>query len=74
MIKKITNNFTKGEKISESITQSAILIATMGLASRSLGLIRDRILASNFGAGDVLDAYYTAFKIPDLVYNNSCDS
>ncbi len=69
MIKKITNTFIKGEKISESITRSAVLIATMGLASRGLGLIRDRILASQFGAGDVLDAYYTAFKIPDLIYN-----
>ena len=69
MIKKITNNFIKGEKISESITRSAILIATMGLASRGLGLVRDRILAVEFGAGDILDAYYTAFKIPDLIYN-----
>ncbi len=69
MIKKFTNNFIKGEKVSESITRSATLIAIMGLASRGLGLIRDRILASQFGAGDVLDAYYTAFKIPDLIYN-----
>jgi putative peptidoglycan lipid II flippase len=69
MIKRFTDNFTKGEKISESITRSAILIATMGLASRILGLVRDRILAAKFGAGDVLDAYYAAFKIPDLIYN-----
>jgi putative peptidoglycan lipid II flippase len=69
MIKKFTNNFTKGEKISESITRSAMLIATMGIASRFLGLLRDRILASHFGAGDILDAYYTAFKVPDLIYN-----
>lgn len=69
MIKKITNSFLRGEKISESITRSAILIATMGLASRALGLIRDRILAANFGAGDILDAYYSAFKIPDMVYS-----
>ena len=69
MIKKFTNNFIKGEKISESITRSAILIAIMGLTSRGLGLVRDRILASKFGAGDILDAYYTAFKIPDLIYN-----
>ncbi len=69
MIKKITNNFIKGEKISESITRSAVLIATMGLASRGLGLVRDRILAVEFGAGDILDAYYTAFKVPDLIYN-----
>ncbi len=68
MIKLLKNCFTNGEKSSSSITQSAALIAVMGLASRFLGLIRDRFLASKFGAGDVLDAYYAAFKIPDLVY------
>lgn len=39
------------------------------LASRLMGLARDRLLASTFGAGDTLDVYYAAFRIPDLVYN-----
>ncbi|MEA2007214.1 MAG: murein biosynthesis integral membrane protein MurJ [Patescibacteria group bacterium] len=68
MVKWIKNYFVNGEKSSESITRSAALIAVMGLASRFLGLFRDRILASKFGAGDVMDVYYAAFKIPDLVY------
>jgi len=34
-----------------------------------MGVIRDRIFAHYFGAGDILDAYYAAFRIPDLVYN-----
>lgn len=33
-----------------------------------MGLFRDRLLASNFGAGRALDIYYAAFKIPDLLY------
>ncbi len=69
MIKKLAHNFFKGEKVSNSITKSAILIAVMGLASKILGLLRDRILAAKFGAGDVLDIYYASFKIPDLIYN-----
>lgn len=69
MITKITNNFLRGEKTCESIGQAAFLIAIMGLASRFLGLIRDRILAAKFGAGDELDIYYAAFKIPDLIFN-----
>lgn len=32
-------------------------------------MLRDRILAGQFGAGDTLDAYYAAFRIPDLIYN-----
>ena len=68
MIKILKNCFVNGEKSSDSITRSAALIAMMGFASRLLGLVRDRVLAAKFGAGDILDAYYAAFKIPDLVY------
>lgn len=39
------------------------------MVSRLLGLFRDRILAGQFGAGDELDVYYAAFRIPDLVYS-----
>lgn len=52
-----------------SIAASAILIAALGIASRILGLLRDRALASTYGAGPVLDAYQAAFRIPDFVYN-----
>lgn len=44
-------------------------MALAGVGSRLLGFVRDRILASQFGAGDVLDAYYAAFRIPDLLYS-----
>jgi putative peptidoglycan lipid II flippase len=68
MISRLREKIIHGEKASQSITRSAMLIAVMGIASRILGLFRDRILASEFGAGDVLDIYYAAFKIPDLIY------
>ncbi len=68
MIKILKNYFANGERSSDSITRSALLIAMMGLVSRLLGLVRDRVLAAKYGAGDVLDAYYAAFKIPDLIY------
>lgn len=52
-----------------SITVAATLVAFSSLASRLLGIIRDRILAGQFGAGTTLDIYYAAFRIPDLIYN-----
>ena len=52
-----------------SITIAAALIAMSSLASRFLGVVRDHILASQFGAGATLDIYYAAFRIPDLIYN-----
>lgn len=52
-----------------SITVAAALVALSSLASRFLGIIRDRILAGQFGAGTALDIYYAAFRIPDLLFN-----
>lgn len=52
-----------------SITIAAALVAVSSLASRFLGIIRDRIFAGQFGAGTILDIYYAAFRIPDLIYN-----
>jgi putative peptidoglycan lipid II flippase len=51
------------------VISAAFIITIAGLASRILGLIRDRFLAATFGAGDTLDIYYAAFRIPDLIYN-----
>jgi putative peptidoglycan lipid II flippase len=53
---------------SKTVTGAALIIATATLVSRLVGLFRDRILAHYFGAGQIMDAYYAAFKIPDLVY------
>lgn len=46
-----------------------MIIAFFSLLSRLLGLLRDRLLFGAFGAGDSLDAYYAAFRLPDLVFN-----
>ncbi len=63
MIKRLFN----GEI--NSITMAAILVGGSSLVSRFLGIFRDRILAGQFGAGDSLDIYYAAFRIPDLIFN-----
>lgn len=63
MIRKILNNQSK------TIGSAAFVLGAASLVSRLLGLIRDRILAGQFGAGDELDIYYAAFRIPDLVYS-----
>ncbi|MDH4330585.1 MAG: murein biosynthesis integral membrane protein MurJ [Candidatus Moranbacteria bacterium] len=52
-----------------SVAGAALVVSVMGILSRLLGLFRDRILAAKFGAGDELDVYYAAFRMPDLIYN-----
>lgn len=52
----------------------ATLLGISFLISKILGLIRDNMLAAKFGATAGfgifnLDAYYAAFRLPDLLYN-----
>ena len=54
---------------SKSIASAAALVAFMSLVSRVVGLLRDRILAGQFGAGDLLDVYYAAFRVPDFIFS-----
>jgi putative peptidoglycan lipid II flippase len=63
MLKKLLNGQIN------SIGVAAVMVAASSLLSRLLGIFRDRILASEFGAGDTLDVYYAAFRIPDLIFN-----
>ena len=51
-----------------SFHAAALILGGAALASKLLGLLRDRLLAGRFGAGDTLDVYYAAFLIPDFFY------
>ncbi len=48
--------------------QAAYVLALLAFGSQMLALIRDRLLAHQFGAGYELDVYYAAFRVPDLMY------
>jgi len=51
------------------LSTAAIILAGSALFSRFLGIIRDRMLASSFGASSLLDAYQISFILPDLIFN-----
>ncbi len=61
MFKKILNSQSK------SISSASLILAVSSLMSAVLGLLRDRLLAGTFGAGDKLDVYYSAFTVPDFI-------
>lgn len=48
--------------------EAAYLLAFFTFASQLFALIRDRLLAHSFGAGETLDVFYAAFRIPDTLY------
>lgn len=56
------------QRESKTIIGAATIVGVLSFVSRFVGFIRDRLLAGAFGAGDTLDVYYAAFKIPDLLF------
>ena len=51
----------------DRIARDAGLTGAATLTSRVLGLVRDQVLAAFFGAGNDMDAFVVAFRIPNLV-------
>ncbi len=62
MIQKILSHQSK------TLTGAALVLGFASLFSRVVGVLRDRILAHQFGAGSELDIYTAAFRIPDFIY------
>lgn len=61
----MNRNFLNSQ--TKSISSASLILAISYLISALLGLIRDRLLAGTFGAGNELDVYYTAFTVPDFI-------
>jgi putative peptidoglycan lipid II flippase len=51
---------------STRLARAASLIGMATMASRLLGLVREQVLAFLFGAGNEMDAFNVAFRIPNL--------
>jgi putative peptidoglycan lipid II flippase len=56
-----------GHLLGPRLAHSAGLTGAATLVSRVLGLVRDQVLAAIFGAGNDMDAFIVAFRIPNLV-------
>ncbi|MCX6024539.1 MAG: murein biosynthesis integral membrane protein MurJ, partial [Chloroflexi bacterium] len=52
----------------QRVSVAAAILAGGYLAGRILGLVRNMALGAAFGAGPELDAYFAAFRIPDLIF------
>jgi putative peptidoglycan lipid II flippase len=50
-----------------SLLRSAATISGLTLFSRVTGMVRDVLIASVFGAGPLTDAFWVAFRIPNLL-------
>lgn len=52
--------------MSRSLLKSTGIVSLMTLVSRLLGFVRDVLQAALFGAGAGMDAFFVAFRIPNL--------
>lgn len=62
MFKKLYQSTTN------SVQGAAILLALSAIMTQLFGLVRDKLLAHLVGPGPMLDAYYSAFRIPDILF------
>jgi putative peptidoglycan lipid II flippase len=51
-----------------SLARAGIVVAAVYLVARILGYVRVVVIGTTFGAGDDLDAFFAAFRIPDLIF------
>ena len=60
------DNTNKPAPTARRLLKSTSVVGGMTLLSRVLGLARDIVFARFFGAGIVMDAFFVAFKIPNI--------
>ncbi|MGC4107543.1 MAG: murein biosynthesis integral membrane protein MurJ [Thermomicrobiales bacterium] len=55
-------------RVAPNMARSALIVGLAFVLSRILGVTRDVILARTFATGPEMDAYVSAFRIPDLLF------
>ena len=51
-----------------SLLKSALTVSGLTLVSRVTGVIRDMLIARFFGASAETDAFYVAFRLPNMLF------
>ena len=46
--------------------RGALILSILSLGYFATGIVRNRVFANTFGAGSELDAYYAAFRLPEI--------
>jgi putative peptidoglycan lipid II flippase len=50
-----------------NLLKALATVSSMTLLSRILGFVRDFVIARSFGAGMATDAFFVAFRLPNLL-------
>ena len=57
-----------GVPVRSGLVRAGLILSGAFLVSRVLGYVRTVVLGTTFGAGPELDAFFAAFRPPDLIY------
>lgn len=52
-----------------TLVSAALIIGVASMVSRVIGLVRERVFTTTFGAGDTFDAFVAAFRVPDFIFS-----
>ena len=50
--------------------RAATAVAVITLLSRCMGVLREALIAGYFGATPDTDAFFVAFRVPDVLFNS----
>lgn len=64
---RLVKGFLMGEEQRREIARAAGVVSGATLLSRILGFVRDLIIARAFGAGTATDAFFAAFRLPNML-------
>ena len=57
-----------GRSARSGLIRAGVILSATFLVSRALGYLRTVVLGATFGTGSELDAFFAAFRVPDLIF------
>src|SRR5437868_3299003 len=64
----MTTDQTQHALSGSQIQRATSIIAIAYIMSAALGVVRQAIITGSFGAGQELDAFYAAYRIPEMLF------
>jgi len=58
-----------GGKMDYGVKKATMIIAGFSVLAKIVGLARDALFSNMFGTGEIMDAYFAAFRLPDFIFN-----
>jgi putative peptidoglycan lipid II flippase len=58
------------KKIGTSLLRTSLVVVSINVLSKVLGVAREALIAGSFGARETTDAFFTAWRLPDVLFNS----